>query len=52
MWLMPKINEKPDFKNARADRVCSKEKSASGHLLKKPCIYEIPRKSGHGMYFS
>jgi hypothetical protein len=41
MWLMPKITVKLDLKNVRTDRICPKVTSASGHLLKKPCIYEF-----------
>jgi hypothetical protein len=51
-WLRRKIAEKFIFTNAITVRVCPKVTSARGHLLKKPCIYEIMRKSGHGMPFS
>jgi len=49
---MPTITEKPDFMNARAIRVCQKAMSVSDRKQKKPCIYGIWRKTGHGIDFS
>jgi len=38
--------EKPDFKNARAIRVCQKVISVSVRMFEKPYIYGIMRKTG------
>jgi len=46
---MLKNTEKPDYLNARAVRVCKKMMTVSDMKQKKPYIYGILRKTGHGM---
>jgi len=49
---MLKKAEKPDFMNTRAVRVCEKVTTGSNRKQKKPYIYGILRKTGHGIDFS
>jgi hypothetical protein len=49
--MMLKNAEKPDFTKARAVRVCQKVMSVSVRMSEKPSIYEIVRKTRHGMDF-
>jgi hypothetical protein len=46
------IAEKSDFLNARAVKICPKVTALSNGTGKKPCIYGMSRKTGHGMDIS
>jgi hypothetical protein len=49
---MPTITEKPDFKNAKAVKVCQKVMSVRVQVYEKLYIYGILRKTVYGMDFS
>jgi len=48
---MQNTAEKPDFMNTRAVKVCKKVMTVSEMKQKKPYLYGILRKNGHGIDF-
>jgi len=49
---MSTLTEKTDVSNARAVRVYEKVTNGSDRKQKKPYLYGILRRTGHGMDFS